>query len=163
MTLRTIVPCLAALGLTACGPDTVDERCGPSSALVTRVIDGDTIELADGTKIRYLMVDTPESTGGKDDCFGAEVTLFNQDLVLNEEVTLLYDQECTDHFGRLLAWVWVGDREVNSLLVERGYACVLYVSPNGKDRKDEFEALEAQAKADGKGMWAACQEVACDD
>jgi len=162
MALRSIVTCLAVLALTACGPDPVNERCGPSTALVTRVIDGDTVELEDGTKIRYLLVDTPETTGGKNDCFGTEVTLFNQDLVLNKEVTLLYDLECTDHFGRLLAWVWVGDREVNSLLVERGYACVLYVSPNGKDSKDEFEALEAQAKAGNWGMWGACMEVACD-
>lgn len=145
----------------SCG-DRGDDRCGPGSALVTRVLDGDTVELADGTKVRYLLVDTPETTGGKNDCFGTEVTAFNRELVLDQEVALFYDEECTDHFGRLLAWVEVGGREVNRLLVERGYACVLYIAPNGKDRKDEFEALEDTAKSEGRGMWGACSEVACD-
>jgi len=125
-------------------------------------IDGDTIVLTTGEKIRYLMIDTPEISGSPPDCFGIEAKDYNRDLVLQKEVTLEYDVECRDRFDRLLAYVSVQGREVNSLLVERGYACVLYIPPNGEDRRTEFDTLEAQAKAGQRGMWGACQEVTCD-
>jgi micrococcal nuclease len=150
-----------AVLLTACG-GAADDRCGPSEGVVARAIDGDTIELATGDTIRYLMVDTPESTGGATDCFGQNAKTFNEDLVVGKTVQVAYDVECEDYFGRLLAYVSVGDREVNTLLVERGYACVLHIPPNGDDRADEFQALEDAARASGAGMWSACEVVTCD-
>ena len=148
----------------ACAGDDGDggSACGPTSGLVTNIVDGDTIDLQSGERVRYLMVDTPESTGGATDCFGQNAKQFNHDLVLGREVTLAYDEECTDRFGRLLAYVSVGVQEVNALLVERGYACVLYIPPNGTARRDEFETLEAQAKAADRGMWGECAVVTCD-
>lgn len=145
----------------ACGGDD-GSSCGPTEGMVTNVVDGDTIDLASGERIRYLLVDTPESVNGATDCFGQNAKQFNHDLVLGQTVTLTYDTECTDRFGRLLAYVSVGGQEVNSLLVERGYACVLYIPPNGSDRHAEFEAKEAEAKAAGRGMWAACPVVTCE-
>jgi micrococcal nuclease len=136
--------------------------CGPESGVVMRAIDGDTIELESGETIRYLLADTPESTGGADDCFGQEAADYNAQLVEGERVTIEYDVECEDRFDRLLAYVSVGDTEINSLLVERGYACVLYIPPNGEDRVDEFQALEDAARAANRGMWGACAEVTCD-
>jgi len=136
--------------------------CGPSHAIVSSVVDGDTVHLESGETIRYLMIDTNEITNGKNDCFGAEAKQFNSDLVLGKEVDLAYDVDCEDRYGRLLAYVSVAGREVNSLLVERGYACVLYIPPNGTDRVDEFQALEDDARAQGRGMWSACTVVACD-
>ena len=55
----------------------------------------------------------------------------------------------------------VRGREVNSLLVERGYGCALYIPPNGQDRREEFEDLQAQARAARRGLWAACSENPC--
>ncbi len=152
---------LLALVLAACDAED-GSTCGPSTAVVSRVVDGDTVELADGTRVRYLMVDTPESTGGKDDCFGVEATDLNRMLVEGQEVTLRYDAECEDAFGRLLAYVDVGGREVNTLLVERGAACVLHIPPNGEDRVEEFNALESDARASMVGVWGACEDVTCD-
>jgi micrococcal nuclease len=130
---------------------------------VARVIDGDTIELASGEKLRYLLVDTPESTGGAKDCFGAEAATLNRDVVEGQVVELTYDEAaCTDRFGRTLAYVSVAGREVNRLLVERGYACVLHIPPGGDDRADAFSALEAAARAARRGMWGACEVVTCD-
>lgn len=157
MSLRLAIP--AAL-LAAC--DAPAERCGPSSGVVARVIDGDTVELATGETVRYLLVDTPESTGGATDCFGENAARANGDLVLGQEVALAYDVECEDRFGRLLAYVSVGDVEVNTRMVDRGYACVLYIPPNGADRVAELEALEASARAAGRGMWGVCEEITCD-
>jgi micrococcal nuclease len=146
--------------LCGCGDD--GNRCGPSSATVTRIVDGDTVELEDKTKVRYLMIDTPESTGGADDCYGQESTYYNRDLVLDRKVKLTYDVECTDFFDRLLAYVEVDGQEVNLRMVEYGYACALYIPPNGEDRRAEFQNLEAAAKAAGRGMWGACSVVTCD-
>ena len=113
---------LFVLVLGACGSE--GSTCGPSSALVQRVIDGDTIVLATGEKIRYLLIDAPETTNGHDDCYGSNAATFNTDLVLNKTVELTYDTQCTDMYGRLLAYVSVDGMDVNQLMVERGYACV---------------------------------------
>ena len=76
--------------------------------------------------------------------------------LLGKQVTLTYDQQCTDRYGRLLAYVKIDGQEVNTVLVERGYACVLHIPPNGDDRVDEFDMLEYRAKLEGRGLWAAC-------
>jgi micrococcal nuclease len=150
---------LAILAVPAAACDGGD-RCGPSTATVDRVVDGDTIALASGEKIRYLMVDTPEDTSTVE-CYGPEATAYNKELVEGKEVTLSYDQDCTDRYDRLLAYVSVDGHEVNSLLVERGYACVLYIPPDGTDRKVEFETLEAEARMADKGLWGACPDIPC--
>jgi len=127
-------------------------------------LDGDTIELATGEKIRYLMVDTPEISHNSTEvaeCFGDEAKQFNTDLVEGQVVTLVYDTECTDRFNRLLAYVSLGDREINTLLVERGFACVLHIPPNGNDRADEFQSLESAAKQQDKGLWGVCESTPC--
>jgi len=153
-----VVVCGAA---TACSGGGGGNTCGPANGIVQSIVDGDTIDLASGERVRYLMVDTPEISGGTPECYGTEARDFNSSLVLGLEVQLEYDVECEDRFGRLLAYVSLGDREVNSLLVERGFACVLYIPPNGTDRRAEFESLEATAEGTATGMWGDCQEVPC--
>jgi micrococcal nuclease len=136
------------------------ERCGPAVAVVRRVLDGDTIELEGGALVRYLMIDAPEA-GARAECFGAMAAQANADLVAGRRVELRYDVECRDDYERLLAYVTVDGREVNSLLLERGYACVLEVPPNGEARRDELEALEARARAQERGLWGACSPRPC--
>jgi micrococcal nuclease len=135
--------------------------CGPTYATVERVIDGDTILVADGRKIRYLLVDAPETTRGHSDCYGVNATQFNADLVLGKTVELTYDTTCRDDFDRTLAYVAVGGRDVGRLLVERGYACLLYLPPSGASRVDELQALEIAAKTARRGLWGACDPVPC--
>ena len=146
--------------MVALGACSGEDTCGPTSGTVARVVDGDTIELTSGERIRYLMVDTPESTTTVE-CFGPEAAAFNADLVEGEAVEVEYDTECTDQFDRLLGYVRVGGREINTLLVERGFACMLYIPPNGRDREEEFESLEAVARAENRGLWGACPEIPC--
>ncbi|MBA3453470.1 MAG: thermonuclease family protein [Deltaproteobacteria bacterium] len=136
-------------------------ECGPTEGVVERIIDGDTIELVGGARIRYLMVNTPETTGGKNECYGSNAVTFNTDLVLGKTVQIDYDVECTDRFDRTLAYVSVGGQEVNSLLLERGYACLLHIAPNGDDRLAEFKALESAAKLRNAGLWGACSPIPC--
>lgn len=156
--MRSAVPLLCALGASAACSG--GSECGPTSGTVARVVDGDTIELESGETIRYLMVDTPENTSSVE-CYGPEAAAFNADLVEGKEVALAYDTECTDRYDRLLAYVSVDGREVNSLLVERGFGCVLYIPPDGADREEEFDALEATARAENRGLWGACPENPC--
>ena len=151
---------VAATAAVAC-EEPEDGRCGPSHGVVTRIVDGDTVELETGETLRFLMVDTPETTSGATDCYGQEAKAYTTSLLLDQEVTLEYDVECEDRYGRLLAYVSVAGREINTLLVERGYACVLHIPPNGEDRVTEFETLEYQARSLGVGVWGACEEVTC--
>lgn len=154
----------ALLLLAACGggpEEPATNPCGPTSGTVARVIDGDTIELTSGERIRYLLVDTPETTGGKNDCWGAEARELNRSLVEGRPVTLTYGEACTDRFDRLLAYVSVDGREVNTVLVERGAACVLFIPPAGESRRDEFKELESEARRAKKGVWGACEVVTC--
>lgn len=146
---------LFAVAAAACG------TAGNETAVVSRVIDGDTVELESGEKVRYLMVDAPETTNGKNDCYGSNAVTFNSDLVLGKTVTLVVDVERLDFFGRTLAYVSVSGQEVNSLMIERGYACLLHIAPNGDDRLTEFKALETAAKNANRGLWGACSPIPC--
>jgi micrococcal nuclease len=159
---------LARLGLalalgtaagSACEPDQPD--CGPTEGVVERVVDGDTIELTTGERVRYLLVDTPEVSEPVG-CFGPEASEYNRSLVEGKTVQLSYDEECTDRYDRLLAYVEVDGRSVNELLLTRGYACVLHIPPNGADRVEEYRRLEEQAQVGQVGLWASCTESPCD-
>lgn len=151
--LLVLVVAAAAAGAAGCGGGS---KCGPTRALVPQITDGDTIELDDGEKVRYLGVDTPE-TYGQVDCYGPEAKAFNRDLVEGKEVELEYDVECRDMYGRLLAYVYVDGQMVNRVLLERGYARVLIIPPNGEKYQQEFEDLEIVARNAGVGLWGACQ------
>lgn len=157
---------LTLLGLTlACdadddGTDESSSECGPTQAVVAQVVDGDTIDLESGERVRYLMIDTPESTT-QTECWGPEAKAANQMLVEGKSITLEYDLECADEYGRLLAYVSLGEQVINRRLVEQGYACVLQIPPNGEDRIDDYESLEYAAQMLGKGLWAACDPNPC--
>jgi micrococcal nuclease len=129
-------------------------------ATVMRVIDGDTVELTAGRRVRYLMVDTPESTT-ETECFGPEAKQFNVDLVEGKMISMVFDEEREDRFGRLLAYVSVDGAEINPVIVERGYGCVLHIPPNGDAREREFDELELRARTLGRGLWAACDPRPC--
>lgn len=154
---------LAALALASTsGCSGPEPSCGPRQARVERVIDGDTVELAGGRKIRYLLADAPESTSGAPECFGDRAAQLNADLVLGETVELAYDAAvCEDAFGRTLAYVTIDGEDVGRRMVERGYACALHIPPGGDDRAEEFAALEAAARAARRGLWGACDPAPC--
>ena len=66
-----------------------------------------------------------------------------------------------DRYGRTLAYVTVDGQEVNTLMLERGFACLLHIPPDGDDRLAEFKAIEATAKADLRGLWGTCNPIPC--
>lgn len=137
----------------------------PARATVTRVSDGDTIEVrVDGAteteRVRMIGVDTPETfvEMGYPHCYGADAKLFTQSL-LGRRVALSFDRDCDDDFGRTLAYVWLGGRE-NDLwqrqLLRRGYARRFTVPPNDFF-EDTFLGDEAIARAELRGQWRECR------
>ena len=133
------------------------------SALVTRVIDGDTVEVSlngESQTVRYIGIDTPETKHPSKpiECFGPEASQFNEELVSGKQVLLEEDVTDKDRYGRLLRYVWIeGVGLVNQVLVENGYARVSTYPPDVK-YESLFIAAESSAQADGIGLWGACSE-----
>ncbi|MFN3705720.1 MAG: thermonuclease family protein [Thermoflexales bacterium] len=127
-------------------------------ALVTRVVDGDTIQVQiNGVsyRVRYIGVDAPESTK-QVDCFGLEASAFNQRLVGGQTVRLERDVNETDRYGRLLRYVYLLDgRMVNEELVREGYAIARTFPPDVK-HVDRLRRAEQEARQTGRGLWSAC-------
>lgn len=125
-------------------PDTFEAR-------VTRVIDGDTVEIEGGEHVRYIGMDTPEMSPREP--WAEEATAANRELVEGEMVTLTLDVERRDRYGRLLAYVHVDDTFVNAELVRRGLAQIMTVPPNVR-HAERFLKLQRRAREQGRGMWA---------
>lgn len=143
------------------GDTDAGERPGGSArAEVARVVDGDTIEVTlEGRTedVRYIGIDTPETVkpGSPVECFGPQASDFNLELVTDRTVRLEFDRELRDPYGRLLAYVYVGERFVNAALVEGGYARTLEIEPN-TSHAEQLARLEIAAGSAGRGLWSAC-------
>ncbi len=124
-------------------------------AKVKRVIDGDTIELENGEKVRYIGINTPESVDPrkKVECFGKEAMMYNKNLVEGKEVSLVRDVSDRDVYGRLLRFVYLNDGIfINEILVKEGYAFVSSYPPD-TSKQDIFRKAEATARNEGRGLW----------
>ena len=123
----------------------------PDTALVTRVIDGDTIVIEGGYRVRYIGIDTPEIDNGEP--FGIEALEANQELVEGKIVRLERDVSQTDKYGRLLRYVYGDGIFVNAELVRLGLAEAKAYPPDTRYQED-LEELETEAKEASWGMWA---------
>ena len=131
---------------------------------VVRAVDGDTIIVEGGGRIedvRLLGIDTPETVDPRRPvgCYGPEASAFTKHLVTGRTVTLRYDRDLHDKYGRFLAYVWLAGARplfVNAELVRRGYART-YPFPPNTAHAALFAALERSAAVGGKGLWHACE------
>jgi micrococcal nuclease len=123
----------------------------PSLEIVTvaQVVDGDTIELTNGRKVRYIGINTPE----RDQPYYAEATAANRQLVEGKNIQLEYDVETFDQYGRTLAYVWVDGLMANLEIVKRGFANAFTVPPNVR-YEEQFRQAEREAREAGRGLWA---------
>lgn len=150
--------CIWAAVLVQAAPGWCREGKAPASGKVEFVCDGDTIILEGGQRIRYLGIDAPETEhdGTKADCFGDAARRINSDLVLHKQVSLQYDRERVDAYGRLLAYVILPDsRCANLEMLRAGAACVFRTS-QGFRRLEEFLSQQREALHKRKGMWGEC-------
>jgi len=119
------------------------------AALVTRVIDGDTIEIEGGYRVRYIGIDAPE----KAEPYYWEALQANRDLVEGKKVWLEKDVEDRDRYGRLLRYVWVDNTMVNAELVRLGYAYSYSYPPNLKHQTYLLQ-MEQEAREHKRGLWS---------
>ena len=146
-------PQLAPSPATATLPAGVDVE-------VRKVVDGDTLEVTGGERVRLIGVDTPETVAEDRPvgCFGKEASRFTASVVPpGTAVRLVGDAEQRDRYGRLLAYVYrqADGLFVNAELLRRGFALLLTIPPNIA-HTDEFTAIARRAREGAQGLWAAC-------
>lgn len=145
---------------TAASPGTTTEQAPappPAPLLVSRVVDGDTIDLDNGERVRLVQIDAPERTG---ECYGAKSGgLLRQLLPVGSEVRLEVDRRLdkVDRYGRLLRYVFRGSRNMNLILVERGAANAYFYRGARGRFASKLAAAAARARDEGKGAWGACE------
>jgi micrococcal nuclease len=136
--------------------------------LVTRAVDGDTLKLENGERVRLIGIDTPEmhesaklyrdSQRANTDvntikALGRKSYRFTRELVEGKHVRLEFDLEKRDKYGRLLAYVYLKDGTfVNAEIVRQGYASLMTIAPNVK-YADLFLKLYQQARETKQGLW----------
>lgn len=123
-------------------------------AVVARVVDGDTVVLADGRIVRYIGIDAPETKHPRKqtECFGHASSEANRRLVEGKSVRLERDVSETDRYGRLLRYVWLGGTLVNEQLVRQGYAAAAPFPPDVRYR-DLLRSAQRDARRERKGLW----------
>ena len=146
VTTTTVPP-----GVPATGDDTT----------IDRVIDGDTVQVSGGVRVRLIGIDAPETSdpAASVGCFGPEATRYLNELIpVGTRVRLAYDVERLDQYGRTLAYVYkLSDGVfVNQAVARNGFANQLTVAPNVR-QAETFRLAVADARAANLGMWRACQ------
>src|SRR3990167_5190540 len=124
---------------------TVADTIEPNGlVLITKVIDGDTVEIEGGSRVRLIGIDTPETVDPSRPvgCYGREASNFTKSQLEGKEVRLEKDISETDRYGRLLRYVWIGDVFFNETLVKEGYAQSSTYPPDVK-YQDKFLAALA--------------------
>lgn len=124
---------------------------------VVRVIDGDTLEIAGGERVRYIGIDAPETVDPQKpvECFGPEATAKNKALVAGKTVRLEKDLTDRDKYNRLLRYVYVGETFINQELVRQGFALATAYSPDTKYQA-ELSAAQKEAQTSARGLWSVC-------
>lgn len=149
-----LAACVALLAGCGSNPASIDAK-------VVRVVDGDTIvvETSDGReRVRYIGVDTPESVKPNTpvQCWAKKASALNHRLVAGQTITLKFDRERRDRYGRLLAYPIRPDGlDVGAELVRQGAARTLSISPN-TSHAGMLSELQAEAQRKGIGMWSEC-------
>jgi micrococcal nuclease len=129
------------------------------TATVTRVIDGDTIEISLNGKteaVRLLLVDTPE-TKHPDlpvQLYGPEASQFAQEILSGKEVRVEYDGPKRDKYDRLLAYLWIDGKNFNRMLLEKGLARLAYVYDPPYTHYDSFVKAQTKAANANKNIWS---------
>ncbi len=139
-----------------------------SNIVVKRVVDGDTLVLANGERVRLIGIDTPEihdsdklyrdSKRSQESVseikeMGQRSYKFTKDLVEGKVVSLEFDVERQDKYKRLLAYVYLQDGTfVNAEIVRQGYASLMTYPPNVK-YADSFLKLYREARENKRGLW----------
>jgi endonuclease YncB( thermonuclease family) len=147
------------LGVTGCadvdGGDSVTRARAPT-AVVTRVVDGDTLELDNGETVRLIGIDTPEVYGGTE-CGGAQASAYMERIATGRRVSVRTDptQDTYDRYERLLAYLEAGGRDLGEAVLRAGWARV-YVYDEPFRRLAAYRQAGSAARGGDRGIWGRC-------
>lgn len=155
---RIIVFLLAALLLVSNSAYAAKDKKDLIDAEIVRVVDGDTMKVTIGKKeetIRLLIVDTPETKDPNKPIqpFGKEATAYAVKNLDGKSVKLELDVSERDRYGRLLVYLWIGDKLFNEMLLKNGLARVAVYQPNVK-YVDQFRAAQKAAQKARINIWS---------
>lgn len=118
---------------------------------VSRIIDGDTMELAGGDKVRLLGIDTPE----KGQPYYDDAREFLSRLTLGKSVALDYGTRRRDSYGRLLAFVTIDTVQVNRAIIANGLGYLYLFKDNiGNPKIESMMAAQREAISKERGIWS---------
>lgn len=135
-----------------------DAARGAALLRVDHVVDGDTIAMADGQRVRMAQIDTPEKYGSPE-CYGQQASAVLRSLLPNgARVRLVRDPylDATDRYGRRVRYVYVGSVNVNLVMVRRGAASVWFYQGTRGIYARSFARAAAAARRSKRGLWGAC-------
>ncbi len=131
-------------------------------ALVSKVVDGDTIDLEDGRTVRFVGIDTPETVDPRRPvgCFGKEASSETKSLLSGKQIILQKDVSDKDKYSRILRYIYLPLENgemlfVNDYLVREGFAKV-YTYPPDVKFDVQFRQAEQEAKQGKRGLWGKC-------
>lgn len=155
-----VVAILAAASLGGWWLGTHAPGAASDEAVVLKVDDGDTIVVRIGARtdtIRLLGIDTPETHHPTKPvgCYGPEASDYTTARLTGKTVRLEDDVEPRDIYDRRLAYVYLDGHRFNDELLQKGYARLLVIPPNGAHARTML-AEELAAKRAGVGLWGAC-------
>jgi endonuclease YncB( thermonuclease family) len=122
--------------------------------IVTNIVDGDTLDVDNGDRVRLAGIDAPEIGT----CYSSQATGALQQLVLNKEVYLEGDVDEVGKYGRVLSYVFVDNFHVNLFLVENGYVKVFDKYNSTTSKYEELKEAEKIAKSKNIGVWSCLQQ-----
>lgn len=131
------------------------------TAKIIEVIDGDTVTLDNGERLRYVGIDTPETKHPRKgiECFGKKASEKNAELVLGKTVRIEKDVSERDRYDRLLRLVYLrteqGELFVNDYLVRQGYARAVTFPPD-VTYTNRFREAQQEAQDNNRGLWGEC-------
>jgi micrococcal nuclease len=120
---------------------------------VTKVIDGDTLDINTSQRIRLSGINTPEIG----ECYYQEAKDKLTQLTLEKQVYLEKDKTDKGKYGRLLRYIYINNTLINELLVLEGYAKVYDKYAYDTKRYSQLKKAEEQAKSKKLGVWS-CQD-----
>ena len=144
------------------------EQLSEGTGKVVRVVDGDTLivrqrSLADGddngwceARVRLLGIDAPETVKPEQpvEPWGPEAAAFARNFVSEQDVRLQFDKRRIDRYGRVLAYVYVGDRLLNEELVRAGLATASAFPGDSQAMARRLRKAEDEARRASRGMWS---------
>lgn len=164
--LNIVAAVFVTLGLSVpslCPAEAPPFLAGPWTGTVNRVVDGDTIVVDVGglwETIRIIGIDTPETVDPRKpvQAFGKEASDYTKRALSGKTVKLVADQGNAhighrDRYGRLLAYVWVGETFFNETIIRDGYAHAYVKYPFQQDYMELFRAAEKEAREAERGLW----------